>query len=81
MMFYLGDDKKGLPIDWFLSFVILRDLAVVGLCALVIYEIYRPTRDLVRLGGEDDPVGGFLDGAEDKVIFRGRRREPEPATS
>ena len=49
MMFYLGDDKKGLPIDWFLSFVVLRDLAVLGLCALIIYEIYRPTRDLIRM--------------------------------
>jgi uncharacterized membrane protein len=78
MMFYLGDDKKGLPIEWFLSFVVLRDLAVIGLCALIIYEIYRPTRDLVRLGGEDDPAGGVLDGAEDKFVIRGRRRVEEP---
>jgi uncharacterized membrane protein len=75
MMFYLGDDKKGLPIDWFLSFVVIRDIAVVGLCALVIYEIYHPTRDLIRMAGDDDPVGGFLDGAEDKVVIR-RREEP-----
>ncbi|TDV50779.1 glycosyltransferase family 87 protein [Actinophytocola oryzae] len=74
MMFYLGDDKKGLPIDWFLSFVVLRDLAVVGLCALIIYEIYHPTRDLVRLGGEDDPAGGFLDGAPDRYVLKVNRR-------
>jgi uncharacterized membrane protein len=79
MMFYLGDDKKGLPIDWFLSFVVLRDLAVLGLCALVVYEIYRPASDLVRRGGEDDPAGGVLDGAEDKVRLRPRRpRREEP---
>src|SRR5204862_114303 len=69
MMFYLGDDKKGLPIDWFLSFVVLRDLAVVGLCVLVVYEIYHPTRDLVRMTGDDDPAGGVLDGAEDKFVL------------
>jgi uncharacterized membrane protein len=74
MMFYLGEDKKGLPIDWFMSFVVIRDLAVIGLCALVIYEIYRPTRDLVRMGGEDDPAGGVLDGAPDKFVLSGRRR-------
>jgi uncharacterized membrane protein len=74
MMFYLGDDKKGLPIDWFLSFVVLRDLAVLGLCALIIYEIYHPTRDLVRMTGDDDPAGGFLDGAPDKVVFRRREK-------
>jgi uncharacterized membrane protein len=74
MMFYLGDDKKGLPIDWFLSFVVLRDLAVIALCALVIYEIYHPTRDLVRMTGADDPAGGVLDGAEDRFVLP--RREP-----
>ena len=82
MMFYLGDDKKGLPVEWFLSFVVLRDLAVLGLCALIIHEIYRPARDLVRIGGVDDPAGGVLDGAPDRVVL-GRRgqveKEPEPA--
>jgi uncharacterized membrane protein len=76
MMFYLGDDKKGLPIDWFLSFVVLRDLAVLGLCALIIHEIYRPARDLVRQTGDDDPAGGVLDGAPDKVVLKRRDREP-----
>jgi uncharacterized membrane protein len=77
MMFYLGDDKKGLPIDWFLSFVVLRDLAVLGLCALVIYEIYHPAKDLVRTTGDDDPAGGVLDGAEDKFVLSSRRRRHE----
>ena len=79
MMFYLGDDKKGLPIDWFLSFVVIRDVAVLGLCALVIYEIYRPTRDLIRANGDDDPAGGVLDGAPDKVVLKRRRREKAAA--
>jgi hypothetical protein len=73
MAFYLGDDKKGLPIDWFLSFVVLRDLAVIGLCVLVVYEIYHPARDLVRLGAAgtrvDDPLGGVLDGAPDRLTL------------
>ena len=77
MMYYLGDDKKGLPIDWFLSFVVIRDLAVLGLCALIIYEIYRPAKDLVRITGDDDPAGGVLDGAPDKVVLKRRRREEE----
>ena len=79
MMFYLGDDKKGLPIDWFLSFVVLRDLAVLGLCAVIVYEIYRPTRDLIRMGGEDDPAGGVLDGARDVFMLRGRKKK-KPVT-
>ncbi|HET6500940.1 MAG TPA: glycosyltransferase 87 family protein, partial [Amycolatopsis sp.] len=32
MFWYLGVDHKGLPEDWFLGFVVVRDLAVVALC-------------------------------------------------
>jgi uncharacterized membrane protein len=75
MAFYLGVDNKGLPVEWFLGTVVVRDLAVVGLCALVIYNIYRPSRDLVRATGDDDPTGGVLDQARDKFRFdrKGRR--------
>jgi uncharacterized membrane protein len=73
MMFYLGVDHKGLPIEWFLSFVLVRDLVVVGLCALIVYEIYHPERDLVRKFGDDDPAGGVLDGADDKFLLRAGR--------
>jgi uncharacterized membrane protein len=76
MMFYLGVDHKGLPIEWFLGFVLFRDLVVVALCALVVHEIYHPERDLVRRFGDDDPAGGFLDGAEDKVVLRVGRGSP-----
>jgi uncharacterized membrane protein len=73
MAFYLGVDpnnaKKGLPADWFLGFVVARDLAVLGLCALVIYEIYRPARDVIRQSGDDDPTGGVLDGAPDRFTL------------
>src|SRR5438874_7833162 len=42
MFFYLGEGSKGLPEGWFLGTVVIRDLAVIGLCALVVREIYRP---------------------------------------
>jgi uncharacterized membrane protein len=87
MMFYLEEtllaahlDDRGLPEGWFLGMVILRDLAVIGLCALIVRDIYRPAKDLVRLAGDDDPTGGFLDGATDRVVFPlRRRRQPVPA--
>ncbi|HEX5114717.1 MAG TPA: glycosyltransferase 87 family protein [Pseudonocardiaceae bacterium] len=63
-------DDRGLPQGWFLGMVIIRDLAVLGLCALIIRDIYRPARDLVRLAGDDDPTGGFLDGAPDRFVLR-----------
>ncbi|MVU80004.1 DUF2029 domain-containing protein [Nocardia sp. ET3-3] len=65
MFYYLGTDHKGLPEQWFTGTVLLRDLAVLGLCALVIRQIYRPAEDPVRRDGIDDPGGGILDHAPD----------------
>ncbi len=81
MYYYLGVADKGVPEQWFTSAVVVRDLAVIGLCALVVRQIYRPSEDLVRRGGVDDPVGGVLDGAPD--VHRGtpmphRSKAPVP---
>ena len=69
MLYLYGGANKGLPEQPFTVMVLLRDLAVIGLCALVIRQIYRPDLDLVRSsgrGGEvDDPAGGVFDGAPD----------------
>ena len=46
--------------------MLLRDIAVVVLCLLVIRQIYRPELDLVRWNGRvDDPAGGLFDRAPD----------------
>ena len=70
MLYLYGEQNRGLPEQWFTVMVLLRDLAVIGLCALVIRQIYRPEFDLVRssrLGGQvDDPAGGVFDGAPDR---------------
>jgi uncharacterized membrane protein len=71
-------DDRGLPQGWFLGMVIIRDLAVLGLCALIIRDIYRPSRDLVRLAGDDDPTGGFLDEAPDRFVLGRRKQAPVP---
>jgi uncharacterized membrane protein len=76
MFYYLGVDHKGLPEDWFLGVVVVRDLAVVALCAQVIREIHRPASDVVRMAGDDDPMGGVLDGARDVVVLDTARRAP-----
>jgi len=74
MGYYLGESNKGLPIEWFLGVVVVRDLAVVALCVLVIREIYRPSLDPLRVAGEDDPTGGVLDRAPDVFRLDGFRR-------
>jgi len=66
MMYLYGEHNKGLPEQWFTATVLLRDLAVAGLVAMVVRQIYRPEQDLVRMRGRvDDPVGGVFDGARD----------------
>ena len=65
LYYFLGADHKGVPEQWFTGAVVLRDLAVIGLCALIVRQIYRPAEDPVRRDGIDDPVGGVLDGAVD----------------
>jgi uncharacterized membrane protein len=60
--FFQGLDGSGhgIGVWWFLSAVILRDLALVGYSALVVRDILRPEHDVVRADGEDDPAGGVL---------------------
>ncbi|RFD27213.1 hypothetical protein MUBE_00925 [Mycobacterium uberis] len=69
-MYYLyGNPSRSLPEQWFTATVLLRDIAVVALCALVIRQIYRPNEDLARRGGwVDDPAGGPFDRAPDAPL-------------
>ena len=55
MAYYLSPANKGLPPDWFLGAVLIRDAIVVVLCGLVVRSILRPATDPVRIVGLDDP--------------------------
>ncbi|WP_178357806.1 glycosyltransferase family 87 protein [Mycolicibacterium hippocampi] len=66
MLYLFGEENMGLPEQAFTATILLRDIAVITLCALVIRQIYRPELDPVRRGGlDDDPAGGFFDRAPD----------------
>lgn len=65
MYYYLGTDHKGVPEQWFTGTVIVRDLAVIALCALVVRQIYHPEEDPIRRDGVDDPIGGLLNHTPD----------------
>ncbi|MGH3885931.1 MAG: glycosyltransferase family 87 protein [Pseudonocardiaceae bacterium] len=74
MAYYLGVDRQGLPIEPFLGAVLLRDAAVLVLCALVLRHIWRPDHDPARAAGDDDPHGGVLDATPDALVLRPGRR-------
>jgi uncharacterized membrane protein len=62
---------KGLEYTPYVVSLAIRDFAVLGLCVLVIIDIVRPHRDVVRADGSDDPAGGVLDRASDRVARAG----------
>ncbi|WP_149360213.1 glycosyltransferase family 87 protein [Lolliginicoccus suaedae] len=65
MYYYLGTGSNGLPEQWFTATVVLRDIAILVVCAVVVRDIYRPGEDRARQHGRDDPAGGPLDHAPD----------------
>lgn len=66
-----GSPGDGIKVEWFISAVLLRDAVLVGIAVLVVRDVLRPERDVVRADGvDDDPMGGVLDRAPDKVPVR-----------
>lgn len=60
--YFLGLDGSGhgIGVWWFLTAVMLRDLALLGYALLVVRDVLRPEHDVVRATGADDPAGGVL---------------------
>jgi uncharacterized membrane protein len=73
MLHYLGTANRGIEVEWFFLGVLVRDVAVLVLMALVVRDVLRPDGDVVRTSwpGVDDPAGGVLDHAPDRVVLRG----------
>jgi uncharacterized membrane protein len=74
LLWYLGPDNNGIKVEWFLLAVTIRDVAVIALMSLVVRDVLRPERDVVRRNGVDDPAGGVLDGASDVFVLDPRPR-------
>ena len=55
MFYYLTPENKGLPPDWFLGTVVIRDAMVVLLCVLVVRSVLHPHTDPVRTVAPSDP--------------------------
>jgi uncharacterized membrane protein len=68
----------GISSGLYFAALLARFLTVLLLCALVIRDILHPAGDVVRAGGVDDPAGGVLAGAADRVVLRLRTRSRRP---
>ena len=64
-----GDEaSKGLPDRFYWLAILVHIGATVAYAVLVVRDVLQPEHDPVRAStGEDDPGGGVLDGAEDRV--------------
>jgi hypothetical protein len=75
----------GVPTGWYFVILAARLLTVGLLASTVVADILQPERDRVRAAGlRDDPAGGALDGAPDRLVLvwhRGPRQPAEAAAS
>ncbi|WP_243711150.1 glycosyltransferase 87 family protein [Actinomadura sp. KC216] len=74
----------GISEDVYHLALLARFVTVLALAALVVWDILRPSGDLVRADGVDDPAGGVLDGAPDLISvgrWRGARHTSVPVAS
>jgi uncharacterized membrane protein len=74
----------GLTGGWYFVILAAR-LVSVGLVGVtIVHDILRPEKDRVRASGlNDDPAGGVLDGAPDRlvIVWRGDARQPVEAAA
>ncbi|OZC34356.1 glycosyltransferase family 87 protein [Gordonia polyisoprenivorans] len=78
MSLFIDPSRKWLPREWFTTIIVIRALFVIALCIIVIWQVLRPENDLMRRDNEgnelDDPAGGVLDGAADRLSLGRTRR-------
>lgn len=70
----------GISTGWYFAALMFRFVTVGLYAGLVVRDVLVPERDVVRQAGVDDPAGGVLNGARDRVRISWRlafRRPPQ----
>ena len=74
------DPPNGVTTGWYFVILVGRLLTLAVLASTVVADILQPGRDQVRASGRnDDPAGGVLDGAPDRLSVTWRRIIRHPA--
>jgi uncharacterized membrane protein len=61
-----GQRAHGIGYGWLMLVLVARDVLLLAIAGLIVREMWRPERDVVRIGGLDDPGGGYFDNAPDR---------------
>ncbi len=60
-----GQAAHGIGYGWLMLALVARDAMLLAFAGLIVREMWRPELDVVRIGGVDDPGGGYFDEAPD----------------
>ncbi len=84
MFVYIYAPPAGIDNNWYFVTLAARLLTLIVLMSTVVADVLQPARDKVRASGRnDDPAGGVLDGAPDRLVISWDRvlRRPAEAAS
>jgi uncharacterized membrane protein len=74
------DSPNGITAGWYFVILAVRLLTLALLMSTVVADILQPAQDRVRASGRnDDPAGGVLDGAPDRLSLSRRHLIRQPA--
>jgi uncharacterized membrane protein len=59
------ESDRGIGYGWLILLILARDVMLLALAGLIVRDMWHPEGDVVRRDGQDDPGGGFFDGAHD----------------
>jgi uncharacterized membrane protein len=77
---YMYQPPAGVSAGWYFVILSARLLTLALLASTVVADILQPARDRVRASGvNDDPAGGVLDGAPDRLAVTWHRVIRRPA--
>ncbi|MFJ2028081.1 glycosyltransferase family 87 protein [Streptosporangium sp. NPDC087985] len=64
-----GNEALGITGDTYFTAVWGRAITIMIMMGLVVRDILRPDRDVIRRDGSDDQAGGVFDGAPDRFLL------------
>jgi uncharacterized membrane protein len=79
LAYVTGTKHHGLTADAYQLAIAVHLAGLLYLCAVVVRDILLPQYDVLRQGGEDDPAGGVLDGADDVFVLGPEPHRPRHA--